>query len=437
MSLSTEGNAPAAEASPRARLLVLAGLSTGFLLAYLPRAGIAPLATTIQSEFSFDDLQMGRILAIFFAGYFVFQIPGGILGQKLGNRLALPVLHCASALANLLTVMVSSFGTIWFSRLLLGIAQAGMVPCSAQVIKTWFPETQRGIASSLMGSFMSVGSILATGITASLVGPFGWRIPLVLFSLFSFCWAILFYLYFRDRGEAAELPTKAEEIQAKPKVVQRQPTYPRTSLTKQMLRSKDIWLFCIQSGFRAFGYAFFITWFPAYLQYSGDASVQQAGLWSMLPLTGIVIGTLVGGKLIDLIFQRTGNKYYSRSLLCVFSHLFCAVSILLAAWMPPESAIYLITVGTFLSGIGNPSTWVTSMDLGGNQTSVVIAVVNMAGVFGSYSSPIIVGRLFNYIKSMEVPNWNLVLFLFVGVYLAATLSWALINPYNSLSGQES
>lgn len=437
MNLESEGIDTTSESSPRARILVLAGLSSGFLLAYLPRAGIAPLATTIQSEFSFDDLQMGRILAIFFAGYFVFQIPGGLLGQKLGNRLALPVLHSVSALANLLTVVASSFGAIWLSRLLLGLAQAGMVPCSAQVIKTWFPESQRGIASSLMGSFMSVGSILATGVTAALIGPFGWRMPLVLFSLFSFCWAILFYIYYRDRSETGNFPATTESIPEESQTSQPQQPLPRTSLTKQMLLSKDIWLLCIQSGFRAFGYAFFITWFPAYLQYSSDASVQQAGLWSMLPLTGIVIGTLVGGKLIDLIYQRTGNKYLSRSLLCVFSHMFCAVCILLAAWVRPESAIYLITVGTFFSGIGNPSTWVTSMDLGGNHTSVVIAVMNMAGVFGSYTSPIIVSRLFAYIKDMVVPNWNLVLFLFVGVYLAATVSWAMINPKNSLSGQES
>lgn len=428
MSGSLESPDSAGYGSPRARLLVLAGLSSGFLLAYLPRAGIAPLATTIQAEFTFNDVQMGRILAVFFAGYFLFQIPGGLLGQKLGNRLALPVLHVCAALANLLTVLLGSFGGIWLSRFLLGVAQAGMVPCSAQVIKTWFPESQRGTASSLMGSFMSVGSILATGVTASLVAPFGWRMPLVLFSLFSVCWAILFALYFRDR-RATQV---TETISAEPESVPES----RSSIALIMLGSKDLWLFCIQSAFRAFGYAFFITWFPAYLQNSSGASVQQAGLWSMLPLTGIVAGTLAGGKLIDLIYQFTGNKYFSRSLLCVFSHLFCAASILASAWIDVELAIYLITFGTFFSGIGNPSTWVTSMDLGGRKTSVVIAVVNMAGVVGSYSSPILVGYMFEYIKTMSVPNWNLVLYLFTGIYLGAAVGWALINPDNSLDKTE-
>ena len=93
----------------RVRYLVLAGLSSGFLLAYLPRAGLAPLATTIQQDLSLDDLQMGRVLAAFYAGYFLFQIPGGILGQKLGNRLALPLLQLTAGIANLLTALAASF----------------------------------------------------------------------------------------------------------------------------------------------------------------------------------------------------------------------------------------------------------------------------------------------------------------------------------------
>lgn len=83
--------------------------------------------------------------------------------------------------------------------------------------------------------------------------------------------------------------------------------------------------------------------------------------------------------------------------------------------------------------MGNPAIWVTSMDLGGRHTSVIIAIVNMAGVVGGYLSPIAVGALFTYIKAMPVPEWNLVLYLFAGIYLGATLSWAMINPRNSLS----
>ncbi|KAA0139393.1 MFS transporter [Gimesia chilikensis] len=423
----------------RVRYLVLAGLSSGFLLAYLPRAGLAPLATTIQQDLSLDDLQMGRVLAAFYAGYFLFQIPGGILGQKLGNRLALPLLQLTAGIANLLTALAASFGLIWFSRLLLGLAQAGMVPCSAQVIKNWIPEAKRGTASSLMGSFMSVGSIIATGVTAALVDPLGWRLPLVLFSLFSVCWMLLFFLLFRDRPQDHPKTNHAEvELingADRNAVSENKATSstPIRQLFIRMVSNASLWLFCLQSIFRAFGYAFFITWFPAYLQQSSGASVQKAGLLAMLPLTSIVLGTLAGGRLIDLIYQWTGNKYFSRSLLSAGSSLICAVCILLASQVPAEDAVYLISCGTFLSGMGNPAIWVTSMDLGGRHTSVIIAIVNMAGVVGGYLSPIAVGVLFTYIKAMPVPEWNLVLYLFAGIYLGATLSWALINPRNSLS----
>ncbi|QDV15997.1 putative sulfoacetate transporter SauU [Gimesia panareensis] len=441
---SAAASSPSGEVKPtRVRFLVLAGLSSGFLLAYLPRAGLAPLNTTIQADLTFDDLQMGRVLAAFYAGYFLFQIPGGILGQKLGNRLALPLLQLISAIANLLTAVAHSFGLIWFSRLLLGLAQAGMVPCSAQVIKNWIPEAKRGTASSLMGSFMSVGSIIATGLTASLVGPLGWRIPLVLFSLFSLCWMLLFFLMFRDRPEEhpgtneAEVKLILSSVSSQESDSQEKHSIPVRQLTYQMVSNGNLWLFCLQCVFRSFGYAFFITWFPAYLQQSSDASVKKAGLLAMLPLMAIVLGTLAGGRLIDLIYQRTGSKYFSRSLLSAGSTMICAVCILLASQVPANSAVYLISCGTFLSGMGNPAIWVTSMDLGGRHTSVIIAIVNMAGVFGGYLSPIVVGALFTYIKGMPTPDWNQVLYLFTGIYLGATLSWILINPSHPVTDDES
>ena len=438
MSLDSENHDTLDSKPTNIRFLVVASLGVGFLLAYMPRAGISPMVKSIQTDLSINDVDMGHVLAVFFAGYFFFQIPGGLLGQKWGNRIALPVLQLLSAVANLLTAVAYSLGFIWFSRFLLGLAQAGMVPCSAQVIKNWIPESQRGTASSLMGSFMSVGSVIATGLTAIMIEPFGWRVPLVLFSIFSVCWAILFFLYFRDRPANHPGTNSAEvELIGQPEKSEPLPdetaSVKKSSVAREMLANRSVWFFCLQSIFRAFGYAFFITWYPTYLQNSSGASIKEAGLLTMLTLMGVVLGTLTGGKLIDVIYKRTSNKYSSRSLLCVVSHSLCAFCILLSAWLDPALAVYLIVVGTFLSGMGNPSAWVTSMDLGGTRTSVVIATMNMSGVIGAYSSPIIVGRLFQYINNMEVPNWNLVLFLFTGIYLLATLCWACINPDQSLS----
>ena len=237
----------------------------------------------------------------FFAGYFFFQIPGGLLGQKWGNRIALPLLQLMSALANVLTAVAYSLGFIWFSRFLLGLAQAGMVPCSAQVIKNWIPESQRGTASSLMGSFMSVGSVIATGLTAVMIEPFGWRVPLILFSIFSVCWAILFFLYFRDRPANHPYTNSAEvELIGQPEKSEPLPdeTAPekKSSVALEMFTNRSVWFFCLQSIFRAFGYAFFITWYPTYLQNSSGAFDQRSRSVNHAHVNGRSPGDFDGGK---------------------------------------------------------------------------------------------------------------------------------------------
>ena len=113
-------------------VIVLLGLAAGS--AYLTRHCIAVANTTIQQELGISEEQMGYVFGAFSAGYFVFQIPGGWLGNRIGTRAAFPLI---SALWSLFTVW-SSVVTAWIpliaSRVAFGSAQAGLVPLSAKII---------------------------------------------------------------------------------------------------------------------------------------------------------------------------------------------------------------------------------------------------------------------------------------------------------------
>ena len=78
-------------------------------------------------------------------------------------------------------------------------------------------------------------------------------------------------------------------------------------------RSVSIWALCGQLVFKAAGYNFYVTFFPAFLEYKYRIAKTDAGMLTTWPLIGVVVGALCGGAIIDGLFKRTGSKRLSRS----------------------------------------------------------------------------------------------------------------------------
>src|SRR5438067_6115210 len=56
------------------------------VLTFLDRMNMSVAARYIQLDFQFNNSQIGWILSAYVAGYALFQIPGGLLGDRFGPR---------------------------------------------------------------------------------------------------------------------------------------------------------------------------------------------------------------------------------------------------------------------------------------------------------------------------------------------------------------
>lgn len=447
----------------KVRFWILFGLACAATIAYLSRVCLATANTTIQREFGFNDVMMGQILAAFSVGYFWFQVPGGSLGNRFGCRKVLPLICVWWSLCAGWTGLAATAASFWWSRMISGIAQAGLVPVSAKGVLDWFPQRQRGVASSMMATAMSLGAVIASGLTAQLMPVLGWRGVFWLYAGIGILWSILFYIGFRNRPEehprvnAVELrDIRGEDASravdspepvsgsggaapgtagraapaAAPPVVPGLKE-PGGSLVTAMLSSSSMWLICIQAFFRAFGAAFFITWFPAYLEQARGVNVKAAGFLAMAPLTGTVLGNLAGGVIVDRLLTLTGSKRISRSGTSMVALAACAILILSASWIPDAGVcVALLAMGSFFGGVGSPATWACTMDISGKHTSIVFAWMNMTGNIGAMVCPLIVGYQIDWIKRTG-GDWNTVLYLFVGIYVLGALCWVFLNPNRS------
>jgi MFS family permease len=419
----------------RVRFLVLTALALGAVLSYLLRSSVASAVTTIERDLRIDHESMGYVLSGFFFGYFWFQIPAGWLGSRLGARVSLMAMGVLWAASMVLTAISGSGLTMAASRVAQGIAQAGLFSVSIMALGDWFPGSRRGFASAVVTGCMSVGAVVASGLTVRLLGPLGWRWTFLAYAVATLAWVVWVGLWFRDRPESHPAVNRAELelIQDRgeadpPRPGFAPPRAPIVSVLDQMARSPGMWALCVQAFFRAFGYAFFITWFPAYLEKGRGVNVSSAGDLTMIPLLGVVLGSFAGGTLIDGVLARTGNRWLSRSGIAAASLGLCGLATLAAALATrPLDAVLIISLGSFFSGFAGPATWAATMDLSGRETAVGFAVMNMAGNLGAVVCPVVLGYLIEGLTELG-GDWNLVLYLFAAVYAIGACSWLLLNP---------
>jgi MFS family permease len=443
-----ESTRPAPDQPTRVRFAVLAVLAIAAVLSYLLRVSLSTAGSTVQVDLRLSDPAMGHVFSAFFLGYFWTQLPAGWLGQRFGARRSLTAMGFCWAAAMCATAWSHSFGTLYASRVAQGIAQGGLFAVTIVVLRDWFPPTRRGIASSVITGCMGLGAILANGLTGQLLGPFGWRAIFLAYALAAIVWSVGFYLFFRDTPDAHPLVNPAEraliraEQAPRPDVPSHPPednasgTEPDASTAAAlgaMARSFSMWLLLTQSFFQAFGFAFFITWFPTFLEKTLGVDVKTTGTLAMWPLLGGVIGGFLGGALLDAILFRTGRKWPSRCGLSAAGLLACA-GLMAAATLTrsPPPVVALATLAMFFAGFAKPAQWAAAIDLTGSHSAVGFAIMNMGGNLGAYLCPIVVGEMLGGMGGS--PGGQLVLLLIAGIHLAAAITWLSLDPDRPVVG---
>lgn len=415
------------------RFVVLTGLCLAASISYVHRNLISVAATTIRDDLGLSDDQMGWLLSAFFIPYALVQIPSGWLGDRLGSRRALTIFSAAWSLFTGATAIAQGFLGIFCLRLGSGAAQAGIFPASTGTVSRWFPVSAQARSNGALGAFMSVGGALGAASIGYVVTAIGWRQTFFWYSIPGLIWAAWFYWWFRDRPDdhpsvnAAELALikkgKSPEADAAEKET---PSTPWALL----LSSPAMFWICGQQFFRAAGYMFYASWFPAYLEETRGVSTEQAGLLTSLPLLATVLGSLSGGAVSDAIYQRTGSRALSRQAVAATGMFACSGLVFLAFGIAnPMLAVGVITAGTFCAAVAGPCAYTITIDMGGRHVATVFSTMNMSGNIGAVLFPLIVPKVVSY------SGWNSVLILSAGIYMGAGLCWLFFNAQGDVFSQ--
>ena len=81
---------PVSTPASRVRYRVLTFACALAVVTYIQRIGFSVGAPEIKSSLGLDDAQVGYLMSAFLVAYGCFQVPGGLLGDRLGRGVSSP-----------------------------------------------------------------------------------------------------------------------------------------------------------------------------------------------------------------------------------------------------------------------------------------------------------------------------------------------------------
>jgi hypothetical protein len=138
----------------------------------------------------------------------------------------------------------------------------------------------------------------------------------------------------------------------------------------------------------------------------------------------MALGAFSGGVASDFVYRKTGSLNAARRGISFWCMIFCALLAGLAYFVAdPVLATLLISIGSFWAAVAGTCSYTFTIDVGGRHVPAVFSTMNMCGNIGSAIFPMLV-PLFLHLTD---DNWDLVLFLFVGLYIAAAGFWLMAD----------
>ncbi|MGI9202157.1 MAG: MFS transporter [Woeseiaceae bacterium] len=321
------------------RYTMIGLMLSALLLCYIDRIIVSLAAIEMQNEFGWTDSQKGLVLSSFFAGYLLTQALGGILSYRFGGR---NVFLVAVLLWSLFTVLVPalayvSFGALIFARIMLGVGEGASFPSAYNLIHAWMPERERSRSVGAMSAASAVGTV-ATLLTAGIIiEKYGWPSVFYLFGSMGFIWA-----FFWRRN----VPAQAEPIPGGEAAPQRKSIPWRILATHPAVWTIYVASICV--GSISFVLA---SWLPSYFVDTFDASLTQAGLYSVLPWITVAISTMAGGNFADQRIGKTDSKIRVRKQVTVAGLTTIIISCV-ALLFVPSVMVAVLVICVLFAGVG-------------------------------------------------------------------------------------
>jgi len=363
-----------------------------YIVAYLDRINVSFAVLQMRGQLGLSDRVYGRAAGIFFAGYFLFQLPSNLVLEKFGVRRWISGLMITWGVISCLMIFIRGPVSFYVMRFLLGAAEAGFFPGIILYMKRWFPANARARAVAWFMTANPIAGIVGSPVSGALLGLggkglSGWQwmflmegVPAILLGVIVF-WAL------------ADSPRDARWLKGE----ERTWLLERLALEQQAessLKKENLWQVLVSPRIWMLSMVYFgvsttmygvTLWLPSVIRSLSGLSYFLTGLVSALPF----VATAVAMVLVGMRSDHSGERRWHTAI-----PAFVGAAGLVAAGYGVSTAAVVTCIGLGLvcaESMVGPFWAMATSRMGGLSAAAGIAVINSLANLGGYFGPDIIG----------------------------------------------
>ena len=344
---------------------------------YLERFLINLALPYIGTEFKIDESGLGLLLSVFFLGYALVQLPGGLIADKIGTRKTILFSVGMFAVFTAASGLAWSLTALFVIRFLFGIFEGSFPTAAYKAVAEGYAKNERARVQSFMLATNPLSLIVAPLIAVPLIAHTGWR---GMFIGASFAGVIAFVLYLVGTRQSHPAPSNVSTAGV--------PVDPPKPFS-ELIKDSNIWkISVINFGVNILIWGF-LSWLPTYMLKVQHLDLVHAGFFSALPGIAGFVGMLVGGWLADKLFA--GREKF----LLLVSILLAGLSLLVMLLVPTLSVVVMCQLVLALSmKISFIALWSLPLKLiEAKDMGMASGIVNLGSQLAGVGSPAVMGFL--------------------------------------------
>ncbi len=377
-----------------------------YTISYIDRTNIAlaldPGMSSMMKDIGMTDAVKGGAVGIFFFGYLALQIPGGYLANHWSAKKIVSIFLIAWGACAVGCGLVTNVTQFKVMRVLLGVAESGVMPATLVLLANWFPRGERARANAYWILCQPLAVAGAAPITAALLEHSGWRSALIIEGALPFVWLPIWWYFISDHPREAKWISPEERAHL-------ETTLAREKSELQPVQKAPLWQSLLHPAVFALIAVYFLQNCAAYgcntflteaLKSPGKKFTSvQTGVLYAIPYLFAAVLMIINSRHSDKTQERRGHAAlaYGVGGACLIAGVLTSGY---SFWLSFAFLCFAIQAPF----AAQPAFWaIPGETLSPAVMGTVMGLVNAVGNVGGYVGPKVVGLLKEKTNGITVP----------------------------------
>lgn len=302
---------------------------------FILRVSPSVMTVELQSYLMVSGCALGVLTSLYYWGYSMFQVPVGLIMDRVGTRLPLTVACSLCALGCLLFYSGSNITVMAIGRFFMGVGSAFGFLSALKIATLWLPVEKHAFVIGLTMLMGTSGASFAGAPLRILIDMFSWQTCILILGLFSAALGTFIWTTVKDHSSQS---IKFEQIQS-----EKMDSIFET--VKAVLRKPQTWLIGLYGGMMYVPLSGFADlWGVPYISkiYNVDANAAAGAI------SWFYIGLGIGAPILSYSTEYIKSHKKMLIISAVGTFIFLTASLYCTA-VPFSLTYFLFALGGFFS----------------------------------------------------------------------------------------